>query len=619
MNEQCLGDASIRVVEDGATRFLANATVFPEDFLLQVASNSNAGSIRLNCVTANAVHVIRDDNFTADCTRDGDNWDINVSVTGKRPATIQAKIDFESEGVAEVCFVCPTEVCAIVDASGEEIDSDRAIPLDRLDGLRLQIVDPRDRAGFIYSLEEMLLVEQIRPTGIKGVSQLPLSLIQNAAKELLGKSNNNDVRIQFGLFFRGDIKAHFKFSVKRYSRELKLQREHPLADQNVVQVALDQLQGNSNSVENELVVAPFTDPLSDSYRNAVNNDGQLRWNIDTNKLLPGGYLLHVQNRGRETILPLLITVRRNEIPQIEFESVPLEEQFAAVSNMTDHVKRPKAWDRLVDMMVANPLHPAWVTINALITSTQEMPITTFESIVALTRHPAAIARVGMENPGKARWWERFEELPFLWSLVPIGTWIQTAKQVIAAGRASLANAGVSQPIIDQNVQARIDDFAKNAPLRCPSLSCVVALMKYGTGFPIDDKAAGNCMACAEIKDLENERRNMVASLERIDGHVRWPDLRLEVSDFVQEKLDEIERLQTTEMMQHQLPVWNAPVVAAVHSVYDIPVASEQLAVFRTLRSFNLPWYENANRIAVHLLAARRFASDFEWSDSLRSM
>ena len=537
MSERCVGDVVVRVVEDGATRFLADATVFPSGFSFRVLPGSKAGSIRLDHVAAKAVYVARDEQVTTTCTPHGDDWKIDISVTGKRPTAIKAKIDFESGGVAETSFVCPTEVCSIVDASGEEVEGNRAIPLDRLDGLRLQIVDPRDRAGFLYSMEEMLLVDQLRPTEIKGVSQLPLSLIQNAAKELLGKSRQNDVKIQFGLFYRGDIKAHFKFGVKRYSRELKQQREHPLADQGVIQVFLDR--SDSDPRLNELVAAPIADPFSDSYRNAVNSAGECTWNVDEEKLAPGGYLFHIQNRGRETIRPLLITVKRRGIPQVDFEDVPLEDQFAAVSNMTDHVNRPAAWDRLIAMMVANPAHPAWVTLEALIASSQEMPITTFESIVALAKHPAAIARIGMQNPGKARWWDRFEELPFLWSLVPIGTWITTAKQVIAAGKATLSSAGVSQEIIDQNVQGRIDDFAKNAPLRCPSLSCVVALMKYGAGFPIDEDAAGACMACTQIHDLENERRNMLASLGRIDEHVRWPELHPEVSDFVQSKLDEV--------------------------------------------------------------------------------
>ncbi len=615
MSEQCLGDVEIRVVEEGVTRFLVSATVFPKDYSFQVSPGNQQGSIRLKNVAASAIYVARDENITTAVTQTGNDWQIDISVTGTRPPTIKAKIEFESGDTAEANFVCPTEVCSIVDASGEEVAGSRAIPLDRLDGLRILIVDPRDRDGFLYSMEEMLLVDQLRPTGIKSVSQLPLSLIQDAAKELLGKSKQNDVKVQFGLFYRKGIKAHFKFSVKRYSRELKQRREHALADQNIIQVFLDRSESDPKS--DELVVAPIADPFSASYRNAVNSNGERTWDVDAEKLAPGGYLFHIENRGREMIRPLLITVKRGDIAQVNLEDSPLEEQFAAVSNMTDHVNRPAAWDRLMAMMVANPAHPAWVTLEDLVASSQEMPITTFESIIALAKHPAAIARIGMQNPGKARWWDRFEELPFLWSLVPVGTWITTAKQVITMATTTFSAAGVPQAIIDHHVQGRIDDFAKNAPLRCPSLSCVVGLMKYGAGFPINESAAGDCMACTQIQDIENERRNMVSSLERINDHIQWPELPLEVTDFVQDRLNEVKGLQTTEAMPHQVPVWNAPAVAAVHCVYDIPASDKQLATFRTLRSFNLPWYESANRIAVHLLAERRFGSDTEWADSLR--
>ncbi|MEI7460513.1 MAG: STY4851/ECs_5259 family protein [Pirellula sp.] len=615
MNEQCVGDIVIRVDEDGTTRFLANATVFPTGFSFHVLPGNHHGSIRLHSVSAKAVWVARYDSVASKCTQNGNDWEINISINGKRPSTIKAKIEFETAGVADVSFVCPTEVCSIVDATGEEVQSDRAIPLDRLDGLRLQVVDPRDRAGFLYSMEEMLLIEQLRPTEIKGVSQMPLSLIQNAAKEILGKSRQNDVKIEFGLIYRADIKASFIFSVKRYSRELK-RREHHLADKNIIQVFLEH--SDSAPAVEGLVVAPIADPFSDSCCHAVNRDGECTWNVDADKLAPGGYLLHVQNRGRETIRPLLITINKSDIPQVDFEKVPLEEQFTAVSNMIDHLSRPAAWGRLIAMMVANLSHPAWVKLDALIASSQEMPITTFESIVALAGHPAAIVRIGMHNPGKARLWERLEELPFLWSLVPIGTWISTAKQLIATTKELLSNAGVTQEIIDQNVKLRIDDFAKNAPLRCQSLSCVVALMKYGVGFPINEDSAADCMACTQIRDLENEHRNLMASVGRIDKRIRWPELRLDVSNFIQCKLNEVNGLQTTDMKSYQVPVCNAPLVAAVHCVYDIPTTDKQLATFRSLRSFNLPWYENANRIAVHLLAEGRFRSDPEWAESLRA-
>ena len=119
-----------------------------------------------------------------------------------------------------------------------------------------------------------------------------------------------------------------------------------------------------------------------------------------------------------------------------------------------------------------------------------------------------------------------------------------------------------------------------------------------------------------VGTMERDRDLALASLfqrnDRLDTRATWPDFRINLCDVTRELLNTTPGLLNRETHKNQWAIINGPAIAAIHSVYDIPVSSGQIRDFKRLRSLDSEWFDAANLYAMHHLANRRIQEDSEW-------
>jgi hypothetical protein len=309
----------------------------------------------------------------------------------------------------------------------------------------------------------------------------------------------------------------------------------------------------------------------------------------------------------ECLRPLRFAVRPQEIAESNSGSIQEDQLFDHVLNISDMDERRSAWDQFFEALGKNMGHPGWDRVHDLVQASETLPITTYEAVAALTRNSHAAARYGILYPGNARQWQRFEELPFLWSLVPIKAWIATALRCLQFVKLRLEAAEIDSATINHTIRKSTNDFAAEAPNRAPSLACVLMCMYRIGSFDIMPtllRPQGLDIATRQI-----EHARLVSHHDRFDTRSTWPNFKLEVSDDVRGIFNATHNLGILESHKNQWAVLNGPAIAAIHSVYGFPVTLEQIIQFKRLRALDTEWFDKANAIAMYMLIKQRFIED----------
>ena len=103
-----------------------------------------------------------------------------------------------------------------------------------------------------------------------------------------------------------------------------------------------------------------------------------------------------------------------------------------------------------------------------------------------------------------------------------------------------------------------------------------------------------------------EHTRLVAAHDSEDTRESWPNIRLPMSDEARELLAD---LLITDGHANQYAVFNAPALAAAHSVHEIPEPPELLPILQELRGVDPGWFDRACEIAMYILAGRRLTAD----------
>ncbi len=125
------------------------------------------------------------------------------------------------------------------------------------------------------------------------------------------------------------------------------------------------------------------------------------WRIRTEKLTPGFYLATAMySSSGEYLRPLSLCVRGADIPQIRIEESDPTEMFQAATNLYQKADRKKAWTKFFEALENDPHHPGWSQVDSLLELAKEFPISTFEAIATMVRHPNIMGALPCFDRGK---------------------------------------------------------------------------------------------------------------------------------------------------------------------------------------------------------------------------
>lgn len=611
-SRDCVGDILIRVQANDGTAFLSKATVFPSTFRFRVVSGSKPGEGRLRLSGLGTAQICSAQmklvGLKTEHTEDGQT--IHVSVTGQRPSLLDFRFHFANGNESDISFVCPTESIGVINAAGQILPPTHGIPVDRMDGLSLQIIQPGGAVPLIYDKQFGLLLDCARETNVEGVFEFPLSYAKDHATGILGLSSDPDREVKYEV--RIGHRERNGWTVARYGRILNKRTATDINAPNVTEFYIDDdLTSELAGSQLQLRVTPLGRPKEEVDSDSISLLSPGRWFVDHTSYSPGYYLAVARHTHGECLRPIRFVVKPDYLDVQKAVEPTSETLFDYVLNMRSADGRQAAWDEFFDLISKDYSHPGWQRVTDMVEASYEVPITTYEPIAALTRNPEAVARFGILEPHKARLWQRFERLPFLWSLIPIQAWLNTAESAMTFVRRSLVNANLEHSEIDQLVRQYANRFAAEAPNRIPSMSCVVlCFWRTRMGFDFDPqhlRIAGNDqLEGLSLEDRDREQTRLIDQKSKADTRFTWPNFRIDFDETVREIFNSTRQLPIRDTFKNQWAVLNGPAIAAVFTVYGFPVSKKQVCQFKRLRALDPEWYDKANAIATFLLMQRRF-------------
>ncbi len=612
---KCLGHVQIRVLQDGDTRYLARAIVMPPSVELQVVPGTKQGTgiLRISGLGMCKFAVERDERIQTSATRKDGVVILEVNVVGSRPGLIRVRITFENGNSCDVSMVCPTTAFSILNVLGQPVDYPNGIPTDNLDGLTVQVIHPEQRIPLIYWPEGSLLIDRLRETNVPGVFEFPLSYIANYATELLACSDDPDGKVKFGIGTNVAFAPKFTLSVARYSHALD--RSKPLAqvngDEETTEICVKGLAATNSTPSDDcsLNVVPLGSPNDLMPADTVVSTGSCSWLVNHGSYPPGYYLVLATDAQGNSYRPLRFVVKTSELKVINENGDDSRPAFWSVMNTYDKSSRLKAWDNYFKDVAENPAHPDWAQLDDFVNSSETLPVTTFEAMAAITRNHFASARYGILYPHRERLWRRFEQLPFLWSAIPIHAWLATAARCWAFAETRMVENGMEAEQVKMLLGQARDRFVKEAPNRSAHMASVVLAMFASNRFGIPfTESLHQLVGRLNLDVRTREHTRLISHHDRFDTRSTWPNFRIDC-DQAERDILRASKLMFEDGFRNQWAVLNGPGIAAVKAVYGAGLRAEDVSEYKRLRALDPDWYDIANAVAMSVLLDRRCKSE----------
>ena len=610
------GDVIVRAARDSEVLYQSRLTIVPEAFRISLRPGPGTaeGHLRIAGLENVSLHVAANAGIetSVEETSPG-KFDVGVRVSNHRPSTIGLRLSSQEGAVAEIEAACPVPWIEVVDSAGRVRLEGVPIPAEELDGLHLQIVTAQNGQLQLTERGNRYLATPTEVAGVQQMFELPLSLIQSQVAGLLARSDSPDESVTLwvqqmpnsGPLRRITISRHYG-SLRKESLEeadVEAQSVHDV----LISVPDTTLESLGPRIEDlQLDVLRLGYPDQPASAEAVKTVSPGRWRIHMDRCCAGPWLVTARVGDRATLRPLRVTIRPDELPIVDPKNAAPDKKFDATVNVADYEQRRKAWDELIASMAEDLGHPAWTPVSALIKTAARMPVTTFEAVSRITQNPIAVAHVGIQRIADVWLWDSLEQLPFLWSLVPVKAWGVAVRNWVDHLETRLAEIEGLPHVIEETIQDLLKRVVELGPLRYSGMECVIAcLFAAGLRVPTSHSVLAKLLpnAKAELNsELEQQRTRLVAD------HIqdRWPT---RVAHTSAEVCAFASQFGLRERPGFQKAVLDAPLIAAAHSILGVAAEPELVAVLQELKGFHPIWFDNANSIAMYLMAGDKLSVD----------
>lgn len=606
---------------DRRLSFFTKATVLPPNFKIRTrpSREPKQGTVEIYGLGHVEIHLAHSEQVETEVMEGSDCQLIKVKSTVNRPGPLEFRLNLNNGNSCELSTVCPTSSINIVNAIGESLPPEHVIPVENMDGLRLRVIQPNSHVPQVYEESFGLLVDEARELGDVGICELPLSFMQEHAAGILALSDHPNSEVSFSVRSRNSIKEKFNFNVGRYAQKLKkdhnvnaLAPEHLLDGRETTTVFVE-FETDSVSNEYQLTVTPLGYPEECMDPATITELSAGRWEIDHSDYSPGYYLAVASLNSTEFLRPLRFVVKVDEFNQQTDAFVPnAENLFDRILNLRELDERRTAWDGFFNDLADNSEHPGWARVDELLNESYKLPISTFETIAALTRNPDAVASRAFRNSKELRFWQRLEQLPFLWSLVPINSWVKAAKKIRDDFKLKLEKNGIEDALVCKLLKDWANEFARNAPMHCSGVYCVLMAL-WRAGFEFDPELLNATpdgrIRGLSLSDRQLEHTRLISQHTRFDTRYTWPNFKLGHSAEVSSILRSTKDLLIKGSLENQWVVLNGPAVAAIYTTHEFELSDELVRQFKRLRATDAEWYDKANAVATLILMSRRYEED----------
>jgi hypothetical protein len=578
---------------------------------LRAGRRAGEGDIELQNLPRPDISVRHNGSFDVSVEAEPRRAVLHLSGADEYPPVIEAWVRFPEERSCVLRLPFPAARRRFVRAAGARDLNGTRTTLDRLPGIWGSVMTPSQTAD--YRLEarfggESVVVGRLE-LAASGALELSLERVMADVEDFLTSTADLDAVVELRIVRLGteDPGPPPVLQVGRYDCQFEPQAADERGNR---EFGFDEENGNCLSAEElealRVEACPMWNPLADAELVPIMDGG--RWLLPVGEGRIGPWLVTGWIGDRLRVRPLLLTFGRDTTWNFErdIERAVTTEGFDA---------RQAQLDRLLEAMADNPEHPDWEILEGFLEKLRTHSPSTFEIIVALTRHQRMMAQLALRLAGRALlrdFWAAMERLPFLWSSIPVSIWMEAGtrmQEFIARGVAIAAENDVNLDA-KELFRNRVRNWSEGVRELFPAVEVLVEFisMRYPE---VEPRECPISLSPATIDGFENDERNI---LLRTHADEWWPDRHpneiRRIADLQDVELDD---LLHPNPHDYQFAALNAPVVTAVACAYDRPVSS--IPELRHIRHFDVAWFERAFAFTLARAIARRRENEPEFIDA----
>lgn len=601
-----IGDVYLRVQREGETLTRERILVFPEDFecSFETGLPGTAGRITLENLPVEGVGVLSVQRGLEVAVQRGAElvFELQAREDGEAPRSIEVDLMLPGSGEVRVAIGVPLPSLRFLGSGGKALEGGELVSVDGLYGMCARVIAPppaRNLSLQSYGqgkcgLGELHRVRMSRRSLADGFYELGLDRVAEAVRVLLSSSPELDATVRLKIEEDGALIRDRRATIEvgRYDAWLQPEKDGP--ERTRLRLPAEVLSRLGASVEKLRIRAqPLWEPEAEGEE--LERQEEDHWIFETTGRAPGPWLITGWLGHRCRLRPLMCFVP-GDMP------APADELVAAIcAPMPELESRLRA---VMDALAEDAGHPAWPRMLRFIESLLVFPPGTFKAITAMLAQPTACAlaafKLAEEHDAAdfQRLWSAFEEAPFLWSLVPISSWVKAARLHFQDIRAVVETTGLSKTLsIAELLSNSIQDFERKAGRECPA----IGLLLYRVSAVIPEAPRPSESACqsgqlalasAAFRQARiSEAKNALLHARSADI---WPtaDLRSARGRCGLERGSVSGRIGRHEH-DFQKSVFEAPAIAAAACALEVTLGRDEIVQLQRLRLFERSWFDEA--------------------------
>lgn len=590
---RCRGDGQLRYVVDGYIAFSARAKLLPEgsDIRYQPNPDGYSGRITLIGVPDHTVANVRvsDDGVTIRRIRAERTEDLTVELIadGAAPLSVNLSIVWNDLQRLSLPVSFPAAGCGFESADGRRLPSAGVIACGAMSGVRAFAIVPGIGSCFEVvatfsgsdsrknGSSRMIYEVPLQQTS-QGYFEVDIGMIQHWVQARLDASEDPAAEVQLTLQGQGPFavsKAHLR--VSRFDVSLVFDEED-----RAVRLPSDSLLQLAPREVEEFRVEAFSLAHPEAAGIPLERYGNHTW-ILPRKGLQHGPILIVGWQGDWCRARPLVWNNGQD---------------------TSHEGTPHGADdfkELINDLLDTSNTAAWSVIDGLLQWTEHLPPIAVPGLGEMVRNSEvmALAALHLNDLSFQRLWSRMERLPFSWQSVPAKAWNRALDRVVDSLRTALESIPAEsfldpKELLRKHMEGRIRRISERFRCVGPVLSWGLS-RRLGIPLAVEDRS----LTRAAIRDLLcNQRRELLTR-----SSVETGDLgRLPIIDDIGqlcENLPKIEELECLWMRQNRptdgqrFSLVNAPLIAALCAISDVPLTRLQFSQLRAIRERARDWFD----------------------------
>lgn len=589
----CVGDVEVRLEAEGDLLFQDSIRVLPRESRVELRPAGNdEGSIFLCGLGTDRVGAAELEGVEKQILRNHNGTEIRLRSRGEPPSRVDLVVEWPEGQYLTLRLPFPIVGGRFIDHAGRVIEDRKRVDIERIGGIVAQGFRAGMGAGFAIDVKlrgrgESQLTTRTnhlyRLFDEKGVATLPLAAIQDSLELALAMSKDLDATLQLRLETTVGRAQSRVLEVGRYDRRFNIDSQNRR-----IELAGSHAEaGERFRAELVSLLDPGADPIP------LEESCPGVWRLP-DSISPGPWLVLGWEGQRCLVRPTLW----QQPGQLELEPGSLR---AAIVQPSERA-RLEAIDAAICRLVDAPSHEDWKLVDDYLRLAEHVPPTSFDLLDRLIEVPEAaviaLLRAEMTGPGFGKVWRILERLPFSWHLVPTTAWIRALQTWWQESMHSLEGVGEeTRADALAHLSEWVLKWGSLVQGRIMGISQVFERANLGLVFH-----TGPTLGETALLEL---RRSDMAKIDRNRHFPTNADPRENLSEAAGERqLPEDLWLQAPPGAGFMRAVLDAPVAAALASVYGIRLRTPSIYDIRRLQAFDPEWFDRAYGYTFAIAFAR---------------